>query len=129
MKALYFCVNDYIVKWKILLVIGAPTCTRLDYQSAEWSGIHRPFLSRFIKGRLNCANLFFDMKIRFHSRSNKTRFHIKGCAPGLVLFMRHVLTNCQMAHVYTALPYLAFLEKYREVPHCVIFYHILQVIK
>ena len=32
--------------------------------------------------------LAFDMDIIFHSHANKTRFHKKGCAPGLILKVR-----------------------------------------
>ena len=30
----------------------------------------------------------FDMEIVFHSHANKTHFHKKGCAPGLILKVR-----------------------------------------
>ena len=47
---------------------------------------NRPFLSFLgplfqIEGRCSA----FDMEIIFHSHSNKTHFHKKGCAPSLIL--------------------------------------------
>ena len=47
---------------------------------------NRPFssvLGPLYQNEIKC--LAFDMKIIFHSHTNKTHFHKKGCALGLIL--------------------------------------------
>ena len=56
----------------------------------EWDTYHnRPFQSfpePLYQNEVKCSA--FDMEMIFHSHANKTQFHKKGWAPGLILKLR-----------------------------------------
>ena len=56
--------------------------------------VNRPFLSSprpLYQIEVKCS--VFDMEIIFHSHANKTHFHKKGCAAGLILKVRDFSTR------------------------------------
>ena len=44
------------------------------------------YLGSLYQNEFNCST--FDMEMIFHSHANKTHFHKKGCALGLILKVR-----------------------------------------
>ena len=82
------------LKQYLKLIYNVPnlTVTRKKKTRKENNAINsnRPFPSfprpQCIKPRLKCSA--FDMELTFNSKANKTHFHKKGCALGLILKVR-----------------------------------------
>ena len=69
--------------------LGRPKWYKLDGCFKRWTllvGLNRPFLSSpgpLYQNKVKCSA--FHMEMIFHSRANKTHFHKKDCALGLIL--------------------------------------------
>ena len=60
----------------------------------SFGGRNRPYSSRpglLYQNEVKCSA--FDMEMIFHSHANKTHFHKKGCALGLILKVRRFGTR------------------------------------
>ena len=82
------CSTSYVAKLKYCLYLPRPQ-NSLYFCLGQECAFNRPFPSSrgpLYKNEVRCSA--FHMEMIFHSHANKTHFHKKGCALGLILKVR-----------------------------------------
>ena len=75
------------IKWTIKIITGQLKRNNNDNNDDDYDGAEtsKPF-PRASVSKVKCSA--FDMEMIFHFHTNKTHFHKKGCALGVIFFDR-----------------------------------------